>query len=180
MFCKWAFAALMYFAFRSTPHKVHMALRTTVSQGICGKHNSIGGGGLLGKCLVTDSLWQQPLHPQMGITLFHVPGFLLSYMQISPWNHLLIMEIKPQHIICQPDSTTQVGSTFVFLVVTVSPGSLVPPVLFPGGKWVLGRGNGGFLHRLLISSRVVWRHISLQPRLSLHCEQAADVTAKNK
>lgn len=41
------------------------------------------------------SLWQ---HFQKGITLCCVPTSL-PYMQISPpWNHSLIMEIKPEHI----------------------------------------------------------------------------------
>ncbi len=44
------------------------------------------------------SLWQQPFYFQTGITRCYVPGVLLSYRHISPWNHSLIMEIKPKHI----------------------------------------------------------------------------------
>lgn len=55
------------------------------------------GGGCWGMPS-EHSLWQQPLHFQIGIALCYVAGFLLSHMQISPWNHSLIMEIKPKHI----------------------------------------------------------------------------------
>lgn len=48
-------------------------------------------------------------------------------------------KLSPSIFICQPDFTTQVGSTFVFLVVTESPGSRAPPVLFLGGRWLQGK-----------------------------------------
>lgn len=60
------------------------------------------------------------------------------------------MKISPSIFICQPESTTQAGSTFVFLVVTVSPGSHAQPVRFPGGERFQGNDNGGSLLCLVI------------------------------
>lgn len=44
------------------------------------------------------SLWLQPLGFQMGNTLCYVLVFLPFHRQISPWNHSLILKIKPKHI----------------------------------------------------------------------------------
>lgn len=86
----------MYLDFGRIPHKVNMAANTIVSLETHSKHRNIRGGC---RGMPTEhSLQQLPLNFQMGITLCYVLGFLLSYMQIPPWNHSLIMEIKPKHI----------------------------------------------------------------------------------
>lgn len=173
MFCKWACTVLMYLAFGSIPHKVNMTAKTTVSQGTSATVSAWGWGVVLG-----NAKWAQFV---AGAISLSNGNYLVLCTRLScgfpPWNHSLIMEASPSIFICQPDSTTQVGSTFVFLVVTMSPGSHVPPVLFPGWKWLQGSGNGGSYFASRFSVRVWW-HISLQLQLSLHRDQAGNFTAK--
>lgn len=49
-------------------------------------------------------------------------------------------KLSPSIFICQPDSTTQ--HLFSWLSPCLQ-GGHVPPVLFPGGKWFQGSGQGG-------------------------------------
>lgn len=64
-------------------------------------------------------------------------------------------KLSPSIFICQPDSTTQ--HLFSWLSPCLQ-GGHVPPVLFPGGKWFQGSGQGGFLLCLPISSERVVAH----------------------
>lgn len=75
-----------------------------------------------------------------GNYLRYVPGFLLSYTQISAWNHSLIIEIKPKHIYLPARLN---HSTFVFLVVTVSPGGPCATCSVSGRKMIPRKWAGG-------------------------------------
>lgn len=116
----------------------------------------------------------QPLHFQMGITCVMYQAFYSLTCRFPPETIHWSSKLSPSIFICQPDSITQVGSTFVFLVVTVSPGG---PCATCSVSKEVGREGFCFAFRFPVS---VWWHTSLQPQLSLHREQARDFTAKKK
>lgn len=116
----------------------------------------------------------QPLHFQMGITCVMYQAFYSLTCRFPPETIHWSSKLSPSIFICQPDSITQVGSTFVFLVVTVSPGG---PCATCSVSKEVGREGFCFAFRFPVS---VWWHTSLQPQLSLHREQAGDFTAKKK
>lgn len=87
------------------------------------------------------SLRLQPLHFQMGILCVTYGAFFYSLTcRFPPETTHWSWKLSPSIFICKPASTAEVSSTFVFLVVTASPGSRVPPVLFPGGERLRGSG----------------------------------------
>lgn len=140
-------------------------------------HVGMGGGGFGGMpsgCqFVATAIPLQTTSNRNYLVLCTRPGY------VSPLPPATIHwsgKISPNIFICQQKSTTQAGSTFVFLVVTVSLGSRAPPVLFSGGKSFWGRVNRPFL--LISSECVVW-HVST-PSLNSHCKQASRHTHTNK
>lgn len=171
MFCKWACTVLMYLDFGSIPHKVNMAAKTIVSLRTSCERSNVEG--LLGGCQVSTVCGNSHYTFKWELPCVMYQPFYSCTCRFPPETIHWSWKLSPSIFICQPVSTTQVGSTFVFLDVTMSPGSHVPPVLFLGRKWLQGSGKGGSF----LSVRVWW-HISLQLQLSLHCEEARNFTAK--
>lgn len=175
MFCKWACTISLHLDFGNIPHKVNMAANTIVSRGTHSKRDDMRGGA-------GNAKWARIV--ATAITLSNGNYLVLCTRlfysltcRFPPETIHWSWKLSPSIFICQPESTTQVGSTFVFLVVRMSPGSRVPPVLFPCGKWLRGSGNGGpfFASGFSVGA---WWHISLQLWLALHTEQAWNFTAK--
>lgn len=122
------------------------------------------------------SLWQQPL---MGITLCYVQGCSTLLLQISPWNHSLIMEIKPERIYLPARHWSRLNICF--------PGChrvSGEPTCHLFCSWVESDcrevGVEGLFPRCLPdSSARVWWHISLQLRLSVHRQGAGKPYSRN-
>lgn len=136
------------------------------------------GEGVSGGCKVSTVGDNRHFTSKWELPCVAYPTFYSLTCRFPPETIHWSWKLSPSTFICQPDSTTQVGSTFVFLVVTMSPGSLVPPVQFSGAENDCREaGTEGLTLPPDFSARV-WRHISLQLWLSLHREQAGDFTAK--
>lgn len=147
------------------------------------KNNCLPRDGIVGRGLVWDAKvstvgGNRHFTSEWELPCVMYPAFYSLTCRFPPETIHWSWKLSPSTFICQPDSTTQVGSTFVFLVVTMSPGSLVPPVQFSGAENDCREaGTEGLTLPPDFSARVR-RHISLQLWLSLHREQAGDFTAK--
>lgn len=111
--------------------------------------------------------------------LCYVAGLLLSYMQISPRNHSLIMEIKPKHIYSPARHYHSSRLNICFLGCHHISGEPCATCSISGQKWLQGSGNGGYFFFASRFSVRVWWHISLQLQLSLHRVQARKLYSKN-